>query len=215
YFKLEQFLEALDLTEDLLLRRSEKTELQSVFEDLERLESVNKALQHDDMDLSKTRILFDGIINDFGSQDGTGVERYLCARPSISDWPDFECGICMIIAGEIRLLSDAEKAAVACFVKEDVSSSNIEVVARRSYADGLLMEKRRRIEESSLNCYMDLKFIPPTSNLVERLFSRAKLVKSDRRMRMLPIHLEMLTFLSSKKRFWGLCQVEQAMEMNE
>ncbi|KAH9150177.1 hypothetical protein AeNC1_019328 [Aphanomyces euteiches] len=149
------------------------------------------------MDLSKTRILFDGIINDFGSQDGTGVERYLCARPSISDWPDFECGSC------------------ACFVKEDVSSSNIEVVARRSNADGLLMEKRRRIEESSLNCYMDLKFIPPTSNLVERLFSRAKLVKSDRRMRMLPIHLEMLTFLSSNKRFWGLGQVEQAMEMNE
>ena len=40
------------------------------------------------------------------------------------------------------------------------------------------------------------------SNLVERLFSRAKRIMTDHRKRMLPIHLEELLYVHYNKHLW-------------
>jgi hypothetical protein len=42
--------------------------------------------------------------------------------------------------------------------------------------------------------YGDLRWIPPTSNACERLFSRCKIIFDDYRKSMLPINLEIVLF---------------------
>jgi len=57
---------------------------------------------------------------------------------------------------------------------------------------------------------LDTRFICPTFNVVERLFSRTKLVMSDRRQRTLPVNLDMLIFLAINQRFWDAQTVQDA-----
>ena len=67
----------------------------------------------------------------------------------------------------------------------------------------LLDEHRRkqaRLVQSEDN-YRLTKHILPTTNIVERLFSRAKLALTDHRKRMTPRHLELLMFL---RKVWKL-----------
>jgi hypothetical protein len=48
-----------------------------------------------------------------------------------------------------------------------------------------------------------LKHCLTTSNIVERLFSRAKLILSERRKSMSPYHLELLLFLRANQELWN------------
>ncbi|EGZ17922.1 hypothetical protein PHYSODRAFT_503539 [Phytophthora sojae] len=48
-----------------------------------------------------------------------------------------------------------------------------------------------------------VRYIPPTSNAVERLFSVAKHTLSNNRQGMLPVHLETVLFLKLNRRFWN------------
>ena len=50
--------------------------------------------------------------------------------------------------------------------------------------------------------FSDVKWIPPTSNHVERFFSYCKHVYSDDRKRLLPINLEMQVFLKEHFDLW-------------
>ena len=52
--------------------------------------------------------------------------------------------------------------------------------------------------------YIDVSFISPTSNVVERLFSLAKLVFSNVRRSLLPRNLEMILFLKTNRDLWDL-----------
>ena len=52
------------------------------------------------------------------------------------------------------------------------------------------------------------KHVAPTSNVCERVFSRAKLVMRPHRKHMSPFHLEMLIFLRCNKGLWNEATVE-------
>jgi len=60
-------------------------------------------------------------------------------------------------------------------------------------------KKARREKPSE---YMSIYWIPATSNMCERLFSRARLVLSDYRKSMSPVTLEALLFLNCNRRLW-------------
>ena len=51
-----------------------------------------------------------------------------------------------------------------------------------------------------LNNSLNLQWIPGISNIVEGLFSRAKLTLDDQRKRMLPMHFEQQVLLFANKR---------------
>jgi len=59
-------------------------------------------------------------------------------------------------------------------------------------------EKKRKISDE----YIDLGFIVPTSNCVERFFSVAKYVYSPNRQSLLPMNLEAVLFLKVNKALW-------------
>jgi hypothetical protein len=63
-------------------------------------------------------------------------------------------------------------------------------------------KKQRTPTEKKASKYMDLKFVIPDSNLCERLFSRAKIILSERRKAIVPYHLEALLFLKYNKKLW-------------
>ena len=66
------------------------------------------------------------------------------------------------------------------------------------YAIQALKKKRKVIT----NEFIDLSFIPPTSNIVERLFSAARLVLTDYRKSMSPYTFECVMFLKINRDLW-------------
>jgi hypothetical protein len=61
------------------------------------------------------------------------------------------------------------------------------------------------------SAYQNLSWIPATSNIVERLFSKAKLVYSDKRTRLLPKNLEIILYLTCNKDLWDEDTVNDLM----
>ena len=69
--------------------------------------------------------------------------------------------------------------------------------------------KRRKLIVSK---YRPMQHISPTSNVCERLFSRAKLIMRPHRKMMTPYHLDMLIFLRSNKELWDATTVEECLK---
>ena len=70
--------------------------------------------------------------------------------------------------------------------------------------------KRRRLE-SAHSVYLDLRFLLPTSNCCERLFSIAGHALSPRRRGMLPGNFENLIYLNQNREFWGIEEILRTM----
>ena len=64
----------------------------------------------------------------------------------------------------------------------------------------------------STSKHRSLKHISPTSNVCERIFSRAKLVMRPHRKHISPFHLEMLIFLRCNKGLWNEVTVEDCFK---
>ena len=102
--------------------------------------------------------------------------------------------------GKNGIMTAAEKFVVARFRTEIVVTS--ENGAPLSLFDrALLMEKNTK----EINYeYQPMEWLNLTSNVVERLLSRAKKVLSDHRMSMLPMNLEETLFLYINEWFWDI-----------
>ena len=55
--------------------------------------------------------------------------------------------------------------------------------------------------------YINTKFLLPTSNDVERLFSMTKIIFNTKRRSLNPLTLEALVFLKRNRSLWNLAQV--------
>lgn len=71
--------------------------------------------------------------------------------------------------------------------------------------------KRAKVEPMK-SLYVPLMHLSPTSNIVERLFSIAKHVLSDRRKGMTPYHLELLLFLRCDKSLWSEMTLQEILD---
>jgi hypothetical protein len=67
-----------------------------------------------------------------------------------------------------------------------------------------MFKERRKVVHGE---YSSPNFVPPTSNVVERLFSNARLVPTDYRKSMTPYTFECVIFL-----FWNLDTVAKVVE---
>ena len=67
-----------------------------------------------------------------------------------------------------------------------------------------LFKKKRKTNASR---YIDTRFLIPTTNHVERLFSMSKRVFSSKRRSLLPRTLEALVFLKQNRPLWNLSMV--------
>ncbi|KAL0251327.1 hypothetical protein GEMRC1_000540 [Eukaryota sp. GEM-RC1] len=88
--------------------------------------------------------------------------------------PYFETAVMQIQKDRELVLGEDEKASVSCF--KEVKPS------RPLNTDGMYFEEKMKLQELerlATGQYIDLQFIPATSNDIERFFSKAKNTLSD------------------------------------
>ncbi|KAG3083336.1 hypothetical protein PI124_g18863 [Phytophthora idaei] len=105
------------------------------------------------------------------------------------------------------MLTEEEATALEPFKRVP---TNVAAVApssspKEAFADRVL--KRRKVSTEPAS-YILLHAIPPTSNIVERLFSIARAVLHHERQRLSPIMLEMIVFLKMNSSYYDVATVE-------
>jgi hypothetical protein len=106
------------------------------------------------------------------------------------------------------LLTLAETTSLSCIRKTPVAVNPMvplnEPPIRLSILERAGVGKKPRVDEAvSDSIYKDTEWFPITSNICERLFSKAKLSVGHLRMAMTPMHLEMLMFLNCNRCMWN------------
>jgi hypothetical protein len=192
-----------DNDETLVPTRQEDEKLMNLLKDLEDLESVNKFLQNETgVSLLEVRQIFDYTISKYQK-----LESHLSTKAKIVKSKDFENAIVKVLGGQEILLSADEAKNIECFLKsvlqETVQDESAENMEHLSFVERARLTKKPRIDPTSSK-YVNLKWIPSTTNAVERFFSRLKLVFSSRRKSLLPKHLELILKLVVNHDLWSL-----------
>ena len=110
-------------------------------------------------------------------------------------------------------MNSSEKKAIKRFLitprdQDGASEGESENDHSEDVIDDTNARKRRKLIVSK---YRPMQHISPTSNVCERLFSRAKLIMRPHRKMMTPYHLDMLIFLRSNKELWDSTTVEECL----
>lgn len=153
------------------------------------LNPITKKLQEHSCTIVEVRRIFDVLVERYPI-----MERYLSANATIIKSPSYESGLFK----EESLTLDEVEALQTLRILVTGSNENTET------ANTNLLElalKKRKIIKSS---YVDTTLIPPTSNVVERLFSGARLILTDYRKSMSPYTFECLMFLKINRDLWDI-----------
>ena len=71
---------------------------------------------------------------------------------------------------------------------------------------------RKKAHVAPPSVYRSVKHVFSTTNIVERLFSRSKIVLSDLRNRMLQRHLEDILYLRVNRHLWNEVTIQMVMD---
>ncbi|EGZ13003.1 hypothetical protein PHYSODRAFT_511250, partial [Phytophthora sojae] len=182
YFRLRPFISADDEElADFLPSRSAHRKLETLLASLRDVESVSKHLQGDGLTLLDARVLFDELLKSHPS-----FAKYLATDADIVHSAVFEQAVVKVLDDQAALLTDDEVTALEPF--------------KRTLAH------RRKVAAAPAT-YELLNAIPPTSNMVERLFSIARAMLRHERHRLSP----MILFLKINSSYWDVATVEQCL----
>lgn len=179
-----------------ILTAAESLRLEHLLIDMKKINDVTIQLQSDHMTILGARDLFDALVEEYGDVLGPQIQ----ADSDLVTSPDFESAIQKLQAGEI--LDEYEETSAQVFRKPDTPPAP--ATAHVNFAIGVLREAKRRRTERGGALYHDTAYVSPTSNIVERLFSRAKLNWSAIRASMSPANLENLLLLQANRSRWNL-----------
>ena len=208
YFRLEEFLDKDDIEIMALIPTALNCiKLRELLEVLNKFESITKKLQDASITMDEVRILFDGIILLHPT-----MKSHLSPDATIVANPTLESGIVKVLNSEVSSLTAFEKNALRPFKKEEESEVVVvEVVEEKiGFAESLIRSKKRKTVTTQQE-YIDLDFIPATSNLVERFFSASKLVLTDFRQSLYPINVEAVMYLKLNRHFWNVKTMERVV----
>lgn len=165
-----------------------------------------------------TRKLFDGLIEIYPQSSD-----YLAPNSNIVHSPVFESAVCKVQGKLENLLSQSEKNSLKRFLKIPLPNNasnqldaddddDAELSFAERITNNIRAEKRQRTDVSK---YKSLKHVCKDSNIVERLFSRAKLIMRDHRKHMSPYHLEMLLMLRCNSGMWNVQTIDNIIKENK
>jgi len=147
------------------------------------------------------------------------MERHLAKNASIVHSPDFENAIAKVQGNmPFSKLTLAEKRAIDFYIEsgDDETESDGEektfdrpIFASISAMANAQAEAEQRIKRSRIGQIKPMLHISPTSNIVERLFSNAKLIMTDQRRCMDPTTLETILMLKLNKDLWDARDIEK------
>ena len=108
--------------------------------------------------------------------------------------PKFEKAVCNFIQGDTTSNDEKELQVFETF------SQDVQIVQDDShFGERLLASKKPKRD---LIC--NLTWVPGTTDLIERLFSRVNFVLNDYRKRLEPTNLEAQIYLYVNRRFWDI-----------
>lgn len=195
FFRIREFLDDTDA--DLVYNMPtplEVNELTLAMTDLAEFESTTKLLQDQERSLSDVRTIFNAMLLKYPE-----MERHISERGGIVHSPDFENGLVKLQDELWEDLAPEEEFLMLPFLLENSDVQLISPTKPSSLAAAALKTKKRKI----VSCpYINVSQIPPTSNIVERLFSSARLVLTDYRKSMTPYTFECVMFLKFNRSYW-------------
>ncbi|EGZ26798.1 hypothetical protein PHYSODRAFT_255233 [Phytophthora sojae] len=148
--------------------------------------------------LSAVRRLFDQVVKEYPA-----LKSRLAATAPIVNNPHLDLGLVKLQREEA--LTAAEQSACAEF-----RSTALERAPAREDGNSSIVKaafKKRKAPRHSQ--YVDVAYVPPTSNECEHFFSAAKPVLTDVRKSLSPTMLEMLMCLQYNRDLWDVNTVEQ------
>eukprot|EP00924_Labyrinthula_sp_SR-Ha-C_P007715 augustus_masked-scaffold_28-processed-gene-1.0-mRNA-1 protein AED:0.43 eAED:0.43 QI:0/0/0/0.5/1/1/2/0/500 len=152
------------------------------------------ALQTSKFNLADGKKVVANLLGDVNNNDS--LLKYLEDDADIfSEFSAFETGVFKVYWEEEDKLDTGETTALTRLV-EDPSEEEEKTPPGNSVAAELASQKRKSKKKSP---FADVSFIPVISCSVERLFSKCKLIFSDKRNRMMPATLNRLAFLKTNK----------------
>lgn len=178
---------------DVLLTPEEDAQVDELLIALANMHSVSLSLQQDTLTLSDVRAIFDHTVATYPSTTSHLVQ-------DTTSW--VESGLIKLQTGDA--LSQSERQACANFMlsqEEDDSSAEEVDDKPLSFVDEA--RRKRRKKEAKQPAFMDTDFVPPMSNLCERLLFQSKQHLGLVSQSMKPSDLGMLLFLRANREFWS------------
>ena len=184
----------------------ELLQLQKLMKNLEEFENITKQLQDPTTTLSDVRAIFDAVLEKY---DSVSLNIYLAVDANIIHSHAFETGIVKVLDDAVDQLTAEEENDISCFRQTPgMNIGNASGDDELTLVQKALKNKRRKVVHGE---YSSLNFVPPTSNVVERLFSNARLVLTDYRKSMTPYTFECVMFLKINRGFWNLDTVAKVV----
>ena len=122
----------------------------------------------------------------------------------------FENGVVKVQRGDEISLTNLEKNALARF-KVDATTASATEDAEESYMEKVRMNGKHAKKTN----YRSMNHVSSTSNTVERLFSRAKLVMTPQRRCMDPSNLEAILMLRYNRDLWDIYFIDRIVLKND
>jgi hypothetical protein len=211
YDKIKVFLQELNLNEvsDLLPNNREDREIEDLLTRLKNLDSVTLALQKENTSMADVRGLFDVVIEEYPES-----ACRIGANADIVETPVFEAAGVKIQTGQEGFLNLEELKSVIR-LKTTPNDVPLAVAAPESENNNVSFaekaaKKRKEMAGRSLS-FIDLRFLLPTSNLCERLFSKAGYGLSDRRRGISPANFESQLFLNANSSYWDISDISKVV----
>ncbi|KAE9134231.1 hypothetical protein PF005_g3064 [Phytophthora fragariae] len=158
-------------------------------------------LQQQDGVTLDVRDIFDELIVTY-----PGVSSHLAADADIVKNPEFEDACVATLRSGPEELAAKQQRLLEPFAVRTGSTAAGDMLPKKISSSDRAMKKRKLARKQQAT-FSAVKFIPPTSNCVERFFSRAKHTLSHHRHRILPVNLEAVLFLKKNRRFWSTSTV--------
>ena len=163
---------------------------------LHDLKSVTLSMQSESLTIAESEELFMSIITEFPAFD---FAEYLGPNAHIIENKSFESALIKIQNAQESQLTDAESTAVKLLEVKPIIALEEEGENQLSFVDRA--KKKMKLKKPT-STFIDTRFLIPTSNHVERLFSMSKRVFSLKRRSLLPRNLEALVLLKANRRLW-------------
>ena len=196
YQNIKEFIPDLQIDEmiDLIPAPRKERTLARVLNQFQDFDSITKALQRSNITCSEVRVLFDGMIEKYPE-----IQSRLSPTTNILYDVAFESGIVKIQDQKMSQLTEDEKNAVGKMCASTANATVVEKDDCATFAGRFL--KRGRIEPIE-GTNIGTRFLTPTSNICERLFSKAGYALSDLRKK---YHLRVSNnFFSTQTESFGI-----------